>query len=84
MKAAGIDHIPSNDFSLYDHMLDMVVMVGAVPARYRGIVSPLTRYFAMARGSQDQDNGIDDDDRFVPAACLFPVVLKSSPQANGA
>ena len=23
MRQKGIDHIPSNDFSLYDHMLDM-------------------------------------------------------------
>ena len=31
---AGIVHIPSNDFSLYDHVLDAAVMVGAIPARY--------------------------------------------------
>ncbi|MBB3658332.1 hypothetical protein FHX15_003574 [Rhizobium sp. BK650] len=30
----GIDVIPSNDFSLYDHVLDTAVMVGAVPAAY--------------------------------------------------
>ena len=59
MKAKGIDVIPSNDFSLYDHMLDMAVTVGAVPERYRGIADPLGRYFAMARGSQDRDAGID-------------------------
>jgi len=29
MKAAGMDHIPVGDFSLYDHMLDMAVTVGA-------------------------------------------------------
>jgi 5-methyltetrahydropteroyltriglutamate--homocysteine methyltransferase len=27
---AGIDHIPSNDFSYYDHVLDACAMVGAV------------------------------------------------------
>jgi 5-methyltetrahydropteroyltriglutamate--homocysteine methyltransferase len=59
MKSAGIDHIPCNDFSLYDHMLDMAVMVGAIPARYRGVADPLTRYFAMARGHQDPAAGID-------------------------
>ena len=33
LAAAGVDPIPSNDFSLYDHVLDAAVMVGAVPAR---------------------------------------------------
>lgn len=52
---AGIDHIPSNDFSLYDQMLDTIAMLGAVPARFGhsgGRVSP-ELYFAMARGRQD-------------------------------
>jgi 5-methyltetrahydropteroyltriglutamate--homocysteine methyltransferase len=53
MQAAGLDHIPSNDFSLYDHVLDTAVMLGAIPARFRGIADPLRRYFAMARGLQD-------------------------------
>src|SRR5689334_21445019 len=52
MKAAGLDHIPGNDFSYYDHMLDMAVAVGAVPARYLGIEDGVSRYFAMARGLQ--------------------------------
>jgi 5-methyltetrahydropteroyltriglutamate--homocysteine methyltransferase len=34
-KDAGIDVIPSNDFSFYDHILDMTAMVGAVPPRFR-------------------------------------------------
>jgi len=59
MKAAGIDHIPSNDSSLYDHVLDMAVAVGAVPRRYRSISDALTRYFAMARGHQDHESGLD-------------------------
>ena len=53
-RAAGLHHIPSNDFSLYDHVLDTSVMVGAVPQIYgwqNGPV-PLDTYFAMARGSQ--------------------------------
>src|ERR1041384_5279523 len=33
-KAAGIDLIPSNDFSLYDQMLDTCALVGAVPERF--------------------------------------------------
>ncbi|MBQ1498831.1 MAG: 5-methyltetrahydropteroyltriglutamate--homocysteine S-methyltransferase [Sphingomonas sp.] len=53
-KAAGIDVIPSNDFSLYDQMLDTAVMVGAIPEIYKGIGAPdsLDVYFAMARGRQ--------------------------------
>ena len=51
--AAGIDQIPSNDFSLYDHVLDTAALVGAVPARYHfpsGEVD-IDTYFAMARGT---------------------------------
>jgi 5-methyltetrahydropteroyltriglutamate--homocysteine methyltransferase len=53
----GVDIIPSNDFSLYDHVLDTTAMVGAVPAVYRwsrARVGPET-YFAMARGSQPKE-----------------------------
>jgi 5-methyltetrahydropteroyltriglutamate--homocysteine methyltransferase len=49
----GIQQIPSNDFSFYDHVLDTSVMVGAVPARFRKPAgSDLARYFSMARGTQ--------------------------------
>lgn len=53
-KAAGIDVIPSNDFSFYDQVLDTSVMLGAIPAIYAGIGTPnsLDLYFAMARGRQ--------------------------------
>jgi len=52
--ALGVTNIPSNDFSLYDHVLDTSVMVGAIPAAYgwTGGPVPLDTYFAMARGSQ--------------------------------
>ena len=59
MKEAGLDQVPCNDFSLYDHMLDMAVTVGAIPARFQGISDRLNRYFAMARGVQDRGAGID-------------------------
>ncbi|MDB5459191.1 MAG: 5-methyltetrahydropteroyltriglutamate--homocysteine S-methyltransferase [Caulobacteraceae bacterium] len=49
-KALGADIVPSNDFSLYDHVLDACVMVGAVPAAYAHL-SGLDAYFAMARGT---------------------------------
>lgn len=50
-REAGIAVIPSNDFSLYDHVLDTSVLVGAIPPRFAGIADPDTRYFAMARGT---------------------------------
>ena len=52
-QALGITHIPSNDFSLYDHVLDTSVMVGAIPKIYgwRGGDVPIETYFAMARGT---------------------------------
>src|ERR1700749_3565528 len=51
-KEAGIDLIPSNDFSFYDHVLDTSAMVGAVPGRFGwdgSGIHPAT-YFAMPRG----------------------------------
>jgi 5-methyltetrahydropteroyltriglutamate--homocysteine methyltransferase len=48
----GIDLIPSNDFSLYDSMLDMCCTLGAVPERFGWSAQTvgLDTYFAMARG----------------------------------
>jgi 5-methyltetrahydropteroyltriglutamate--homocysteine methyltransferase len=59
MREAGIDLIPSNDFSLYDHVLDTIALVGAVPDRYAHGGGPvgLDTYFAMARGRQE--GGVD-------------------------
>ncbi|WP_329620160.1 5-methyltetrahydropteroyltriglutamate--homocysteine S-methyltransferase [Streptomyces sp. NBC_01255] len=55
LAAAGVDEVPTGDFSYYDHVLDTTVMVGAIPARHRAAVAadPLDGYFAMARGTQD-------------------------------
>ncbi|MEU4170711.1 5-methyltetrahydropteroyltriglutamate--homocysteine S-methyltransferase [Streptomyces sp. NPDC026665] len=55
LAGAGIDELPTGDFSLYDHVLDTTVMVGAIPRRHREAVDgdPLDGYFAMARGTQD-------------------------------
>ncbi|MDP8930352.1 MAG: 5-methyltetrahydropteroyltriglutamate--homocysteine S-methyltransferase [Actinomycetota bacterium] len=59
MRQAGIDLMPSNDFSYYDQVLDTIALVGAVPDRYgttgRGL--DLDTYFAMARGRQG--SGVD-------------------------
>jgi 5-methyltetrahydropteroyltriglutamate--homocysteine methyltransferase len=58
-QRAGITHIPSNDFSLYDNTLDVAALFGLIPAEYRATgLSPLDTYFAMARGHQDS-NGVD-------------------------
>ncbi|MGE8527168.1 5-methyltetrahydropteroyltriglutamate--homocysteine S-methyltransferase [Chryseobacterium rhizosphaerae] len=61
-KEAGIDLIPCNDFSYYDQVLDMSLIVGAIPVRYHEVAlkknnSELDLYFAMARGYQK--DGLD-------------------------
>jgi len=58
-KEAGIDLIPSNDFSFYDQVLDLSLTLGAIPKRYEvlGTDDKLSLYFAMARGYQQ--NGLD-------------------------
>ncbi len=52
----GIDLVPSNDFSLYDQVLDTTALLGAVPERYRwtGESVDLDVYFSMARGVQTE------------------------------
>lgn len=58
---AGIDLIPSNDFSYYDQILDMSLTVGAIPKRYNQVAlksnNEMDLYFAMARGYQKE--GLD-------------------------
>lgn len=59
-KHAGIDLIPSNDFSFYDQVLDLSLTVGAIPKRYHEVIlnkgnAELDLYFAMARGYQKDD-----------------------------
>ncbi len=49
-RDAGADFISSNDFSLYDIMLDTSVMLGAIPKRFKELRDE-ELYFAMARGS---------------------------------
>ncbi|PPR43793.1 MAG: 5-methyltetrahydropteroyltriglutamate--homocysteine methyltransferase [Alphaproteobacteria bacterium MarineAlpha6_Bin2] len=54
-KKSGIQHVPSNDFSLYDHVLDTCLVVNAIPDRYKRLKNKknfLNLYFAMARGFQ--------------------------------
>lgn len=64
-QAAGIGHIPSGDFALYDHVLQTACALGAVPPGYgwegEGPVS-LATLFALARGARgtaaERDAGI--------------------------
>ena len=62
-KDAGIDLIPSNDFSFYDQVLDLSLTVGNIPSRYNSLLNKIDRqynldlYFAMARGFQE--GGVD-------------------------
>lgn len=61
-KEAGIDLIPSNDFSYYDQVLDWSLTVGALPKRFFDLAKnketdELELYFALARGYQKE--GLD-------------------------
>jgi 5-methyltetrahydropteroyltriglutamate--homocysteine methyltransferase len=62
-QEAGIDLVPCNDFSFYDQVLDMSILLGAIPKRYTPVVTEISGndeidlYFAMARGYQK--NGLD-------------------------
>ncbi|OQP64671.1 5-methyltetrahydropteroyltriglutamate--homocysteine S-methyltransferase [Niastella vici] len=62
-KQAGIDMIPCNDFSFYDQVLDMSLLLGVIPHRYTPVATDIPQnaeidlYFAMARGYQQ--HGLD-------------------------
>ncbi|KAL9126965.1 MAG: hypothetical protein Q9217_004071 [Psora testacea] len=63
-KDAGVDIIPSNDFSYYDHVLDHIQLFGAVPEKYSKYkLAPIDEFFAMGRGRQvpqtDQEPAVD-------------------------
>ncbi len=57
---AGLAFITSNDFSLYDHVLDHTVLFGAQPKRFNKTpfgeksISPENAYFSLARGNLEQ------------------------------
>ena len=48
--AAGVDRIGVGDATLYDRVLDWVIRLGLIPARFAELRG-LERYFAMARGA---------------------------------
>ena len=57
---ADLAFITSNDFSLYDHVLDHSVLFGAEPKRFAKLpfgensISPENAYFSLARGNLEQ------------------------------
>ncbi len=50
-QQAGIDFISSNDFSLYDFILDLSTMFGVIPERFSDVKDSTELYFSMARGN---------------------------------
>ncbi|MER7165282.1 5-methyltetrahydropteroyltriglutamate--homocysteine S-methyltransferase [Micromonospora sp. NPDC000207] len=55
LRDAGLSAVPSNTFSLYDHVLDAAVAVDAVPQRFRRLgLDERDTYFAMARGTAQE------------------------------
>lgn len=52
-KDAGVDIIPSNDFSFYDQVLDLSLLFNVIPERYSKYDLPsIDTLFAMGRGLQ--------------------------------
>lgn len=60
-KEAGISHVPSNDFSFYDHILDAAITFGAIPKYCIDEINTgqpertLELYFNLARGRTDEN-----------------------------
>ncbi len=54
--AAGMDLLPVGDFSLYDHVLDTIAMLGTVPERFAWDGKEISHktYFHMARGDAEK------------------------------
>lgn len=59
-QAAGIDLIPSNDFSFYDQVLDTAILLNAIPQRYQRLAfeNPEETLFAMGRGYQGEKGDV--------------------------
>ncbi len=52
-RELGVDSIPIGDFSFFDHMLDMALLLGVVPKRFDASANWLELTFSMARGNPD-------------------------------
>lgn len=54
-----VTYIPSNDYSLYDSVLDTAFMLNAIPKRYTDLkLDDIATYFAMARGYQGKQGDV--------------------------
>ncbi|MBR3645723.1 MAG: 5-methyltetrahydropteroyltriglutamate--homocysteine S-methyltransferase [Lachnospiraceae bacterium] len=52
-KNADISLVTSNDFSLYDNVLDTAVLLNVIPDKYKDLnLDEIDTYFAMSRGYQ--------------------------------
>lgn len=59
IKDAGIDQIPSNDFSFYDNTLDTSVLFNIIPKKVKDLdFDELEEYFALARGYQGEKGDV--------------------------
>ncbi|MDR3186449.1 MAG: 5-methyltetrahydropteroyltriglutamate--homocysteine S-methyltransferase [Christensenellaceae bacterium] len=58
-KESGIDYISSGDFSFYDNMLDLSIMLGIIPKRYLNLeLNSADTYFALAKGYQGEKGDV--------------------------
>ena len=87
-REIGIDLIPVNDFSLYDHMLDMATMFGFIPKRFKykeKVPVPLSLYFTLARGREgiaplEMTKWFDTNYHYlVPELDTMPCLLENRP-----
>ncbi len=59
LKYAGVNEIPSNDFSFFDTTLDTAYLFNIIPDNVKNLdLSQLDRYFALARGYQGDKGDI--------------------------
>ena len=63
--SAGLDLIPTGDFSLYDQVLDTTALFGNVPPRFRwqGDTVDLDTTFAIARGLRNAPTTSGEDEK---------------------
>ncbi|MCD8895043.1 5-methyltetrahydropteroyltriglutamate--homocysteine S-methyltransferase [Mammaliicoccus sciuri] len=52
-KDHHVDHIPTGDFSLYDHVLDTSLLFNIIPERFQGRPVDNDLLFDIARGNKD-------------------------------
>ncbi|MGM0239997.1 5-methyltetrahydropteroyltriglutamate--homocysteine S-methyltransferase [Enterococcus sp. AZ103] len=55
VKESGVDEVVSNDFSLYDNLLDTAFLFNIIPSNVEtSPLSSLEKFFALARGHQSE------------------------------